>query len=135
MQGLNAVELLDELWARDNVLGLSTRPTGWLQACFQRVRGWTSICPGLVHSRSSAAENSPRAAQTQQRSTDLPADPVAVNLHQQTARTLQTAALPKQSQPSSMPDFPTPVLPRLKLTGAATCGAERVGGPSCPCQV
>ena len=135
MQGWNAVELLDELWAQDNVLGSSTRPSGWLQACFQRVRGWTSICPGLVHPRSSAAENSPRAAQTQQRDTGLPADSVTMNLHQPTARTLQTAALPKQTQPSSMPDLPTPALPRLKLTGVADCGAACVRGPSRPCQV
>lgn len=131
MQGLNAVELLDELWAQGNVLGSSTRPFGWLQGCFQRVMGWISSYP--VRPRSSAAENSPQVAQTQQQHSGLAADPAPVNLQQQTARTLQTAALPKQSHPSSMPDFPMPVLPRLKLTGAASCGAECVGGPSRPC--
>ena len=120
MQGLNAVELLDELWAQDNVLGSSSRPIGWLQTCFQRVRGWTSSYRGLIHPRSSAAEDSLQGAETQQRHTGLPADPAPVTLLQQTARPLQTAALPMQSQPSSMPDFPMPALPRLKLTGAAS---------------
>ena len=135
MQGLNTVELLEEIWAQENVLGSSTRPFGWLQTCFRRVRGWASCYPSLIHPRSSAAEDSLRVSKTQQQHSGLPADPAPVNLQQQTARTLQTTALLRQSQPSSMPAFPVPVLPRLKLTGAASCGAECDGGPSRPCQV